>query len=46
MSNVDEGTLKRYVEEFRKLPTGNISDAMDELGLELLLSRLLRSRGL
>jgi len=34
VSTIDEATLKRYVEEFGKLPTGNISDAMDELGLQ------------
>ena len=34
MSTIDEEKMKGYVEAFRQLPTGNIADAMEELGLE------------
>lgn len=34
MAIVDRKKLMEYVEAFRDLPTGNIADAMDDLGLE------------
>ena len=34
MSTNEDATLNGYIEAFRQLPTGNISDAMDELGVE------------
>jgi regulator of RNase E activity RraA len=33
MPSIDEKKLRGLVEAFRQLPTGNIADAMDELGL-------------